>query len=132
MDKMQFQTMFKAIDQSDMERIEPFLHPELTVHMLGVEGQEAPLDKQGLLEYFKKVMKDRKSQGGTVQHVPSWIVIQENLASVHGTVRSTFPDVPEYRSLIGICYAGVGIKDKAISEGKEAFDLIPIRGTISI
>jgi predicted SnoaL-like aldol condensation-catalyzing enzyme len=95
MDKMQFQTMFAAEDKGDVETFAPFFHPEMTVHMLGVEGQEAPLDKQGLLEYFKKVVEDRKSQGGAFQHIPSWILTQGDLAAVHGEVRITSPGAPD-------------------------------------
>jgi len=36
------------------------------------------------------------------------------------------PDDPRYRSSLGVAYAGLGQKEKAIREGKKAVELLPV------
>jgi len=95
MNIMQFQEMFKAWDAFDLARLGTFWHDDIAINIVGLPGREGMLrirGKEAALEFAGGVKEQQQESGGAVQHIPDWIIIEEDLAAVRGTLRLTLPN----------------------------------------
>ena len=84
MDEAFFQEYFRVLDSLEMDALnDRYLHPNLTVYIIGVEGVDEPLNR----EQFLEVVKAGNSGGQAVLHIPGIVKSQGNLAFVDGYLK---------------------------------------------
>lgn len=88
MDDAFFQEYFRALDSLEIDRLcNEYLHPALTVYIIGVEGVDTPLNRDQFLE----VVKGGNSGDHAVIHIPGIVKSQGNLAFVDGYLKVSAP-----------------------------------------
>jgi len=95
MDKMRFQDMFRAWDAFDLDRLGAFWHDDMSMNIVGLPGRDSALrlkGKESALDFARMVKEQQQSSGGAMQHIPDWIIVQEDLAAVQGTLRLVTPN----------------------------------------
>lgn len=95
MDQKQIQDLFRATDDGDQERLRRYLHGELVLTMIGVEGVDAPLDLEGYLRFLEEGIAYRQSRGERTEHVPTHVKAGAALVAIRGYLRITSPDAPD-------------------------------------
>lgn len=89
MDDAFFQEYFMALDSLEIDALcNEYLHPDLTVYIIGVEGVDAPLNRDQFLE----IVRSGNSGEQSVIHIPGIVKSQGNLAFVDGYLKVSVPD----------------------------------------
>lgn len=87
-----FQEYFRALDALEIDRLcSEYLDRDLTVYIIGVEGVDAPLNRDQFLE----VVKGGNTGDQAVVHIPGIVKSQGNLAFVDGYLRVSAPGQPD-------------------------------------
>lgn len=88
MDDAFFQEYFRALDSLEVDSLcNEYLHKDLTVYIIGVEGVDTPLNRDQFLE----VVKGGNSGDQAVIHIPGIVKSQANLAFVDGYLKVSAP-----------------------------------------
>lgn len=95
MDEKQVQDLFRATDDGDEERLRRYLHPELELRMIGVEGVEAPLDRSSYLRFLQASIAHRSERGERTEHVPVRVKIAGSTIAVRGYLRIVSKDAAD-------------------------------------
>ncbi len=120
MDVKQVQELFVATDDGDFERLARFLHPDLVLHMIGVDGVDAPLDRESYLRFLEESIAYRAGRGERTEHVPAQVRIHENSIVVRGYLRITSKDIAdEYHPYTDL----LKLRDGQIVEYNIAYDI---------
>ena len=99
MDVESFQDMFRVLDQVDGSSLRnDYLHPDMVVNVLGVEGLDAPLTRDQFISFLHESKNYRDERGESFAHIPSLVKVQGNMAFVDGLLLLTYPEaVDEYQ-----------------------------------
>ncbi|MAG29862.1 MAG: hypothetical protein CL908_03090 [Deltaproteobacteria bacterium] len=120
MDVKQLQDLFRATDDGDANKLRNYLHPELILTMIGVEGVDGPLDLPGYLQFLDSSIAYRKERGERTEHVPTKVKIQGDLIAIRGYLRIISPGEPDaYLPFLDI----QKLRDGKIAEYNIAFDI---------
>jgi len=87
LDERQVQDLFRATDDADPERLCRYLHPEIVVTMIGVDGVDAPFDRDGYLRFLADSLAHRRDRGERTEHVPVQVMIGDATIVVRGYLR---------------------------------------------
>ena len=87
MDLKQVQELFFATDDGDAERLVGYLHPELVLNMIGVDGVDAPFDRESYFAFLKESIAYREGRGERTEHVPTHVQIEGETIAVRGYLR---------------------------------------------
>ena len=87
MDLKQVQDLFRATDDGDRGRLEEYLHPDLVLNMIGVDGVDAPLDRVAYLQFLEDSIAYRSSRQERTEHVPTHVKIAETVIAVRGFLK---------------------------------------------
>lgn len=92
MDAKYFQGYFVALDSLQVEELcDVYLHKDLRVFIIGVEGVVSPLDRAQFLDLVQTGHSDSHS----VIHIPGIVKSEGNLAFVDGYIKTSFVDQPD-------------------------------------
>ena len=92
MDVKYFQEYFVALDSLQVEELcEIYLHEDLKVFIIGVDGVKSPLDRTQFLDLVRSGHSDTHS----VVHIPGIVKSEGNLAFVDGYIKTSFTDQPD-------------------------------------
>ena len=93
LDAKYFQEYFVALDSLQKEELcNRYLHDQLRVFVIGVEGVESPLDRVQFLELVGTGHSDSQS----VVHIPGIVKSEGNLAFVDGYLRTSIAGQPDH------------------------------------
>jgi len=95
MNNIQIQEMFKAWDAFDIARLGTFWHDDIVMNLMGIRDREEPVrirGKKAALESVESVKEQLQQSGWTMQHIPDWIIIEEDLVAVQGISRVAAPN----------------------------------------
>ncbi len=95
MDLMKIQDLFRATDEADADRLMRYLHSELVLNMVGVEGVEKPLDRPTYLAFLAESVRDREGRRERTEHLPTHVKIEGSVIAVRGFLKITCPDEPD-------------------------------------
>jgi ketosteroid isomerase-like protein len=95
MDLSQIQELFRVTDAGDSDKLRGYLHPDLSVTMLGVDGVDAPLDLDAYLAFIGAAIADREKRGERTDHIPTQVKIAGPLIAVRGYLRISAPGMPD-------------------------------------
>lgn len=87
MELKQVQDLFFATDDGDAERLVTYLHPDLVLNMIGVDGVDAPLDRESYFGFLKESIAYREGRGERTEHVPAHVQIDGDTIAVRGYLR---------------------------------------------
>jgi ketosteroid isomerase-like protein len=120
MDVARIQDLFRATDDADADKLRDFLHPELQLTMIGVEGVDEPFDLPGYLRFLAESVAYRDDRGERTEHVPTKIKIDAECIAVRGHLRITSASEPdEYHPYFDI----LKLRDGKIVEYNIAYDI---------
>jgi ketosteroid isomerase-like protein len=120
MNLVQVQHLFRCTDDGDAEGMCRFLHPDLRVTMIGVDGVAEPLDLAAYLRFHGDGIAYRKSRGERTEHVPTGVMIEGARIAIRGYLRITHPGEPdEYHPYFDIWK----LRDGKIVEYNIVYDL---------
>jgi ketosteroid isomerase-like protein len=120
MDEKQIQDLFVATDDGDSERLRRHLHPELVVTMIGVEGVDAPLDRESYFRFLQESIAHRTARGERTEHVPTHVKIAGDTIAVRGYLRIVRKeDADEYHPYMDL----LKLREGQIVEYNIAFDI---------
>ncbi len=95
MDLMEIQDLFRATDAADVDRLTRYLHPELVLNMVGVEGVEKPFDRPSYFEFLAESVRYREGRRERTEHLPTHVKIESSVIALRGFLKITFPDEPD-------------------------------------
>jgi ketosteroid isomerase-like protein len=87
MDLASVQDLFRRTDDGDFEGLRRYLHPDLRVTMIGVDGVTEPLDLPAYLRFLDEGIAYRKGRGERTEHVPTKVRIDGGCIAVRGHLR---------------------------------------------
>ena len=88
MDDAFFQEYFRTLDSLEVDTLcNEYLHPDLTVYIIGVEGVDFPLNRDQFLE----IVKGGNAGDQAVIHIPGIVKSQGSLAFVDGYLKVSTP-----------------------------------------
>ena len=120
MDLQRVQDLFCATDDADADKLRDYLHPDLELTMIGVEGVDEPLDLPGYLAFLADSVAHRSGRGERTEHVPTNVKIEGDRIAVRGHLRITCVGAPdEYYPYFDI----LKLRDGKIIEYNIAFDV---------
>ena len=61
------QEFFRVSDAGETDRLGEYLHPDIRVILIGVEGVDEPMDKDGYLRFIHENVAYRESRVGGAQ-----------------------------------------------------------------
>ena len=93
MDTKYFQDYFLALDSLQTQELcEKYLHEELLVFVIGVEGVDSPLNR----EQFLELVETGHSKSQSVLHIPGIIKFEGALAFVDGYLKTSVAGQPDH------------------------------------
>ena len=120
MDVSQIQDLFRCTDEGETDKLRAYLHPDLELTMIGVEGVDTPFDLSGYLKFLEESIAYRKDRGERTEHVPTKVKIDGDRIAIRGQLRITSRDEPdEYHPYFDI----LELRDDKIVEYDIAYDI---------
>ena len=120
MDVKRIQDLFRSTDDVDTDKLRSYLHADLQLTMIGVDGVDAPLDLPGYLNFLGESLAYRKDRGERTEHVPAKIKIDGECIAVRGVLRITSAGAPdEYHPYFDI----MKLRDGKIAKYDIAYDI---------
>ena len=120
MDLTRVQDLFRCTDDGDADGLRRYLHPDLRVTMIGVDGVAEPLDLPAYLRFVGEGIAYRKGRGERTEHVPTRVKIDGARIAVRGYLRIARAGEPdEYHPYFDIWK----LRDGRIVEYDIAYDL---------
>jgi ketosteroid isomerase-like protein len=120
MDLIQVQQFFRATDSGDADKLRDYLHPNVSVTMLGVDGADAPFRLSAYLQFIADSIVYREDRGERTEHIPTRVKIADDLIAVRGYLRITSPGQPdEYHPYTDI----LKLRDGKIAEYNIAYEI---------
>jgi hypothetical protein len=114
------QEFFRVTDDGVTDRLRDYLHPDLRVFTIGIEGVEEPMDREGYLKFTEEMIAFRKSRGERTEHVPTRVLIEESYIAMRGYLRITSQSEPDdYHPYMDI----LKLRDGKILEYNIAYDI---------
>jgi ketosteroid isomerase-like protein len=114
------QEFFRVTDAGERERLREYLHPDVQVVLIGVEGVEEPMDRDGYLAFNEENIAFREARGERTEHVPTKQLIEGDYIAMRGYLRITSPAEPdEYHPYTDI----LKLRDGKIVEYNIAYDI---------
>ena len=93
MDSKYFQAYFAALDSLQTEELcMRYLHDDLRVFVIGVQGVDSPLDR----EQFLQLVESGHSDSQSVLHIPGIVKSEGNLAFVDGYLKTSIAGQPDH------------------------------------
>lgn len=87
MDLKQIQDLFRATDKGDSQRLCKYIHPEVVLTMVGVEGVDAPFDRPGYFRFLEESIRYREGRNERTEHVPAHVKIEGSTIVVRGFLK---------------------------------------------
>jgi len=120
MDEKTIQEFFRATDDVKLDQLRNYLHPELVVSTIGIEGVDAPFDLAGYLKFLEDNIAYRQDRGERTEHVPTHVKIGEAFIAIRGFLLITSPGAAdEYHPYMDI----LKLQDGQIREYNIAYDI---------
>jgi ketosteroid isomerase-like protein len=120
MDATQIQEFFRSTDAGEQDELRNYLHADVRVAMIGVEGVDEPFDLGGYLRFLAASIAHRKSRGERTEHLPTRIKIDGDLIAIRGHLKITAPSqADEYHPYMDI----LKLRDGKIAEYNIAYDI---------
>ena len=120
MDLMQIQEMFRATDAADGKRLCEYLHPDLVLRLVGVEGAEAPFDRPAYFRFLEESNADRRGRNERTEHIPTHVKIGRSVIAVRGFLKIEIPgEADQYHPFTDL----LKLRDDQIVEYDIAYDI---------
>jgi hypothetical protein len=120
MTEKEVQELVRATDDGDVECLRRYLHPELELNMIGVEGVDAPLDRETYLGFLGDSITDRSGRGERTEHVPAHVMIDGGTIAIRGYLRiTTRAEADQYHPYTDL----LKLRDGQIVEYNIAYDI---------
>jgi ketosteroid isomerase-like protein len=120
MDERQIQEFFRSTDAGEQDELRNYLHADVRVTLIGVEGVLEPFDLGGYLRFIAESIAHRKSRGERTEHVPTRIKIDGDRIAIRGHLRITAPgEADEVHPYMDI----LKLRDGKIAEYDIAYDI---------
>ncbi len=120
MDVSRIQDLFRCTDDGDADKLRGYLHADLQVTTIGVDGVDEPMDLPGYLRFLEESIAYRKDRGERTEHVPTGVKIDGQCIAVRGSLRITSASAPdEYHPYFDI----LKLREGKIAEYYIAYDI---------
>jgi hypothetical protein len=120
MDEKTIQEFFRYTDDADTARLERYLHPELVVSTIGIEGVDQPFDLPSYLKFLEENVAYRSERGERTEHVPTHVKIGGAFIAIRGYLKITSPEAAdEYHRYTDV----LKLQDGKIREYNIAYDI---------
>jgi hypothetical protein len=114
------QEFFRVTDAGETDRLRDYLHDDVRVVLIGVDGVDEPMGKADYLEFIRESIAHRTSRGERTEHIPTKQLIEDRYVALRGYLRiasSLGPD--EYHPYMDI----LKFRDGRIVQYDIAYDI---------
>ena len=95
MDVSRMQDLFRCTDDGDAAKLREYLHPDLQLTGIGVDGIDGPIDLPSYLKFLAQSIAEHSARGERSEHVPTSIMIEGPYIAVRGQLRITSKTAPD-------------------------------------
>jgi ketosteroid isomerase-like protein len=87
MDLVSVQDLFRRTDDGDFEGLRRYLHPDLRVTLVGVDGAKEPLDLPAYQRFLEASLAHRRGLGERTEHLPTKVKFDGAFVAIRGQLR---------------------------------------------